>query len=269
MPQDDTPGRDDAERLSVGQRLETVGQLAAGIAHEINTPTQYLGDNLRFLRDSCAELLEAEIDPSDRQFLMDEIPAAIADCLEGVERIARIVAAMREFSHPGVDEVVEADVNATLRGALTLSHHAWKYVADVVTELDPAGPRVLCRRGELHQVVLNLLVNAAHAIADCAEAGDGTRGSIVVRSRGGEDFVEVDIEDTGPGIPEAIRGRIFDTFFTTKAVGRGTGQGLAIARSLVERNGGSLTFCTAEGEGTTFTVRLPRGFVELGSGGGR
>jgi signal transduction histidine kinase len=263
------------QSLAQAQKLESIGQLAAGIAHEINTPIQYVGDNLRFLRDAFGELLTLlqRPDPSlcpagggspavaeavDLEFLIDEIPRAAEQSLEGVESVARIVRAMKEFSHPGSDDKVEVDLNHAIESTITVARNEWRYVAELHTELDPSLPPVPCLPGELNQVILNLLINAAHAIA--AVVGDGAAGKGTIRVSTGRvgDWAEIRISDTGCGIPEAIRDRIYDPFFTTKEVGRGTGQGLAIARSvIVDKHGGQIGFVTEPGEGTTFTLRLP------------
>lgn len=269
--------------LRHAQKLEAVGSLAAGIAHEINTPIQFVGDNTRFLQDSFRDGLEmvqkyeelyaatlaGAVSPGllgevknvckriDWEYLRGEIPNAMEQMLEGVARVAKIVRAMKEFSH--VDRRTEktpADLNKALESTLVVARSELKYVAEVETELGILPP-VVCHAGDLNQVFLNLLVNAAHAIGDVVK-NTGERGRIVVRSRAVEDSVEISISDTGGGIPEAVRGKIFDPFFTTKEVGRGTGQGLTLARAIVvEKHGGSLTFETETGRGTTFYVRLP------------
>lgn len=272
-------------QLAQAQKLESIGQLAAGIAHEINTPIQYVGDNTRFLRDAFQEILhlmdqalalvntletgqssstalaasfcEAAI-KADLDYLREEIPKATDQTVEGVERVAKIVRALKEFSHPGNREHTAVDINKALESTIVVSRNEWKYVADLVTDLDPALPTVHCDPGELNQVFLNLLVNAAHAITDVVSKGQGERGRITVSTHGDGPWVEVRIQDTGTGIPEEIRPRIFDPFFTTKEVGRGTGQGLAICYSvIVKKLGGRLDFETEVGKGTTFIVRLP------------
>lgn len=276
-------------QLVQAQKLESIGQLAAGIAHEINTPTQFIGDNLRFLEDAFADLqlplaanrrlapaggqdggrisplaasLREVLDALqgvDLEYLLEEIPKAIAQSLEGVERVAKIVRSMKEFSHPGTDEMQPVDLNKALESTLTVCRNEWKYVADVVTDFDPDLPLVTCLPGECNQMFLNLIINAAHAIADKQVHGGGGKGRITVSTRLEGEWVEVRIADTGTGIAEEHRIRVFDPFFTTKKVGRGTGQGLAIARSvLVDKHGGALSFETEVGRGTTFIVRLPR-----------
>ncbi len=269
--------------LRHSQKLEAVGRLAAGIAHEINTPIQFVGDNTRFLQDSFRDVMElvsryealnaaarlgavpAETlsaveegrEKCDWEFLKEEIPRSTEQMLEGLGRVATIVRGMKEFSH--VDrkaEKTEADLNRALASTLVVARNELKYVADVETHFEEL-PRVSCHLGDLNQVFLNLLVNAAHAIEDVMKRTN-VRGKIDVRTRKDGDWVEVAIADTGGGIPEAIREKIFDPFFTTKEVGKGTGQGLALARAIVvEKHGGTLTLETTPGVGTTFYVRLP------------
>ena len=270
--------------LNQAQKLEAVGRLAAGIAHEINTPTQYVGDNIEFLQiaydglvnlaKTVPSVIEAGregpipaqllsqfqnlVENTSLDYLVAQVPRAIEQALEGIGRIATIVQAMKEFSHPGVAEKTTVDLNQCIRSTVTVSHSEWKYVADVEMELDAALPSVWCLPGELNQVFLNLIVNAAHAIGDVTGENTESKGKIVIRSRQDGDWVEVQIADTGLGIPEEIQNRIFDPFFTTKEVGRGTGQGLAIAHSVVvDKHGGAITFKSKVGIGTTFTIRLP------------
>jgi PAS domain S-box-containing protein len=271
-------------QLAQAQKLESIGQLAAGIAHEINTPTQYVGDNTRFLQEAFEELLrlqeryaalveaakagpvppemleeiEEAMDEADIEYLSAEIPKAIQQSLEGVERVATIVRAMKDFSHPGVEEKTATDINKAIESTITVARNEWKYVADVVTDFDPSLPLVPCLAGELNQAILNIIINAAHAIADVVGDGSNGKGTISVKTRRDGDCVEVRISDTGTGIPEGARSKIFDPFFTTKDVGKGTGQGLAITHSvIVQKHGGSITFETEVGKGTTFIIRLP------------
>jgi PAS domain S-box-containing protein len=271
-------------QLVHAQKLESIGQLAAGIAHEINTPTQYIGDNTRFVQEAFndisvflgayrevlrsahsgsihAELIErceAAAERADLDYLSEEIPKAIQQSLDGVARVAKIVSAMKEFSHPGNEEKTPLDLNRAIESTITVARNEWKYVAEMETDLDPNLPPVPGLPGELNQVVLNILVNAAHAIADHAGSDPSAKGRIRVSTRCDADWVELRIADTGSGIPEAIRPKIFDPFFTTKPVGRGTGQGLGIARSIiVHKHGGTIDFETEVGRGTTFVIRLP------------
>ncbi|WP_321474932.1 PAS domain S-box protein [uncultured Paludibaculum sp.] len=263
--------------LGHSRKLEAVGQLAAGVAHEINTPIQYVGDSVQFLKEAfesfqqvlpkyraCAasapEDLAGEIarleDEMDIDWLLKEMPASFARCQDGVERVARIVRAMKEFAHPDQREKAPADLNHAIQSTLTIAHNEYKYIADIETNFGDI-PQVVCHVSELNQVFLNLIVNAAHAIQSSLE-GTGLRGAIGITTSQRGQNVQIDIEDTGGGIPDEIKDRIFDPFFTTKAVGKGTGQGLAIAHSVVvDKHGGSLTFTTKYGLGTTFTVLLP------------
>jgi len=267
--------------LRQAQKLESVGRLASGIAHEINTPIQFVSDSVYFVRDAFASmgpLLEryralgealresewaaeaAEIErvlaSVDADYLLENVPAALDRAIDGLGRVATIVRSMKEFAHPDHGKVA-ADLNSALSSTLVIARNEYKDIADVHTELGEL-PFCYCQVGELNQAFLNIIVNAAHAIAD--RGNDGPRGLITVRTRLDGADVVVEIADTGGGIPEDIRGRIFDPFFTTKEVGRGTGQGLAIARrSVVELHGGSLTFDTRIGESTTFTLRIPVG----------
>ncbi|HEY6179120.1 MAG TPA: ATP-binding protein [Kofleriaceae bacterium] len=264
--------------LRLSQKLEAVGQLAAGVAHEINTPIQYVADNLQFLRDGMTTLskmatdmlvaaaaarspataalvdgLEALASSADLDYLSQEIPGSLDSVRDGVARIANIVRAMKELAHPGPREASAMDLPRALQNALDVTAATYRYVADVETEFAETPP-VICFGSDLNQVFLNLIVNAAHAMED-KQAG---RGRLGVRTRVDGDQVEIAISDTGAGIPEAHRERIFDAFFTTKEVGRGTGQGLAISRTIVvDRHGGTLTFDSQIGIGTTFYVRIP------------
>jgi signal transduction histidine kinase len=274
--------------LAQAQKLESIGQLAAGIAHEINTPTQFVGDNIRFLSDAFTDLLplldrsrkllvsaetgvfspdvieacDAALATADLDYVMTEIPRAIAQSADGIDRIGKIVRAMKDFAHPDTDELTCANLNDAITSTVTVSRNEWKYVAELTTELDPDLPLIPCRLGEINQVLLNLIVNAAHAIGDTVK-GTGQKGLITISSRRVGEWAEIRVTDTGTGIPENIRHRIFDPFFTTKEVGRGTGQGLAISRSIVvDKHGGSIAFDTQVGKGTTFIVRLPVGGAE-------
>ncbi len=265
--------------LAQAHKLESIGQLAAGIAHEINTPTQFIGDNLRFLEAELPALMEAvsrlreaidrgdvRIDDDlrraflelDIEFLADEVPGAISQALDGVERVTRIVRAMKEFSHPSRG-MAPVDLNHAIESTVTVARNEWKYVADLELDLDPDLPAVQCIGGDINQVILNMVVNAAHAIGDVV--GDsGEKGRIRIATRRDGDHVEIRISDTGCGIPEEIRDRIFDPFFTTKEVGRGTGQGLAIAHNVVvKKHGGTIDCQSTVGRGTTFIIRLPLG----------
>jgi signal transduction histidine kinase len=258
------------DELRLAQRLEAVGQLAAGVAHEINTPIQYVGDSVHFLKDAFGDIMQLvaslrEVAPpgvgdekweeADAEFLVEQVPKALERMFYGVDRVASIVRAMKAFAHPGTDTKEPSNINEALQTTLTVSRNEYKYVADVETEFADL-PLVPCNLGELNQVFLNLVVNAAHAIA-AANEGTETRGTIRVKTRIEEPFVVIEISDSGTGIPEEIRARIFDPFFTTKPVGKGTGQGLPIARNIVVKHNGTLTFDSEMGKGTVFTIRLP------------
>jgi PAS domain S-box-containing protein len=270
-------------QLLHAQKLEAVGQLASGIAHEINTPAQFASDSVHFLAEAFDDLIsvvdaqecvirlapddparsEAEaalatvVERADLDYLRVHAPKAVAMSKEGLSRIGGIVRAMKDFSHPSQGDKRPADLNAALDSTLTIARHEYKYVAEVVRDFGELPP-VPCLVGELNQVFLNLIVNAAHAIAEVVGDGGTAKGTIAVRTRADERGVTVEISDTGCGIAEANRLRVFDPFFTTKAVGRGTGQGLTIARSIVvNKHGGELTFESEEGKGSIFRVWLP------------
>jgi signal transduction histidine kinase len=266
--------------LSQARKLESIGQLSAGIAHEINTPTQFIGNNVEFVKDALAEILEAvaamagvingnddgiscraqlasALARIDLEYLSVEVPRALEQSLEGIDRIQRIVGAMKEFSHPAVEKTL-VDINRAIDSTVIVASNEWKYVAELKTEFDTTLPQVLVMPGSFNQVILNIIVNAAHAIGDVV-SGDATgKGLITVTTRRIDDWAEVRIQDTGGGIPEDIRDRIFDPFFTTKPVGKGTGQGLSIAHDvIVKKHDGMLAVESVPGRGTTFIVRLP------------
>jgi len=272
----------ESKRLEVelrqAQKLEAVGRLAAGIAHEINTPIQFIGDNTAFLSDGFESLMEllarwrstlpslspppevleelARVEQElEVDYLLEQIPRSIARTREGVQRVATIVRAMKEFAHPDQKDMVPVDLNRGLQATLEVARNEYKLVADVETAFQELPP-VMCHSGDVNQVFLNVIVNAAHAIGDQVKVSGG-RGLIRISTAAIGGAVEVSISDTGGGIPEPVRQRIFEPFFTTKEVGRGTGQGLAIARSVVEKHHGSIEFDSEVGKGTTFRIRLP------------
>jgi signal transduction histidine kinase len=195
---------------------------------------------------------------ADFEYLQTEIPRAIEQSLDGIERVAKIVRAMKDFSHPGSEEKKSIDINQAIETTITVARNEWKYVADVETHFDSNLPLVLCHAGEFNQVILNLLINAAQAIAQALEGGSQGKGKIVVSTTCDQDWAEISISDTGAGIPEAVRSRVFEPFFTTKPVGKGTGQGLALAHTaIVRRHGGKIWFDSELGKGTTFYIRMP------------
>ena len=271
-------------QLQQSQKMEAIGQLAAGIAHEINTPTQFVGDNTRFFQDALddlidiikiyKELLEAiksgsltdeliqtaeeRIEEFDLDYLEEEIPVAVRHTLKGVSRIAKIVQAMKIFAHPGGEEKEPTDINKAIEKTITLSRNEWKYVAELITDFDESLSLVPCFQAELNQVILNLIVNAAHAITEANKDNPTQMGKIRISTRCEDNWAKIYISDTGSGIPEEIRHKIFDLFFTTKEPGKGTGQGLAISHSvIVEKHKGTITLESREGKGTTFIISLP------------
>jgi PAS domain S-box-containing protein len=255
------------ERMANSERHESIGRLAAGVAHEINTPIQYLSDSVKFISEGVQELL-AHVDAlhaaqspkpeanDDIEYLREELPPALKRVSEGLARIAEIVRSLKDFSHADQNHMSAVDLNRAISSTLVVTRSEYAAVADIETDLAPL-PEVMCHGGQVNQVLLNLVVNAADAITDVV-GRTGCRGVITVRSRLDGDHVVIEIQDTGGGIPESIRGNIFDAFFTTKEVGKGTGQGLAIARNvIVKGHHGALDFTTESGVGTTFVIRLP------------
>ncbi len=263
--------------LRQAQKLESVGRLAAGVAHEINTPVQFVNDSVHFLsegvndlsrlidcyrslletlpeqaRQACIELEEdIELD-----YLLEKLPGAIDRSIDGLGRVATIVRSMKEFAHPDSSEKADADINKAIQSTLVIARNEYKYVADLKTDLGEL-PMVSVYLSELNQAVLNIVVNAAHAIADKVE-GTTERGVITVKTRQEADNVVISISDTGGGIPDNIREKIFDPFFTTKEVGKGTGQGLGVVHSvIVEKHQGRIDLESEPGVGTTFHLRIP------------
>ena len=266
-------------QLSQSQKLESIGQLAAGIAHEINTPSQYVGDNTRFLQEVYFDLgtlirkllemasstettisretLKQMLKDADVDYLQEEIPRAIEQSLEGIGRITKIVRAMKEFSHP-THEKTEVDLNKAIESTVTVASNEWKYVANMDMNLDPGLPLVSCVPGEFNQVILIMVVNASHAIVEDSDECEDSKGVITISTCHTADWVEIQISDTGRGMSEQIKTRIFDPFFTTKEVGKGTGQGLNIAyQIIVEKHRGTITVDSELGKGAKFTIRLP------------
>jgi signal transduction histidine kinase len=269
--------------LRQAQKLEAIGRLAAGIAHEINTPVQFVTDSCTFLADGIRELEAAMTDyhrliedlaglrvPNDQAiaradqleadhdmaFLRENLGEAAARSLEGLGRVAKIVRATKDFAAHRAEAKAPANLNSAIESTLVICHHETGGVADVEKELG-AIPDVLCHGDELNQVFLNLIVNAAHAIADVTNATT-ERGVIKIKTWAAGEWVKIAISDTGSGISSEILDKIFDPFFTTKPVGKGSGQGLAIARSIVvQKHGGTLDVASQAGVGTTFTIALP------------
>lgn len=271
-------------QLLQAQKLKSIGELATGIAHEINTPTQYVGSNIRFLQAQIGSILgiwqklnpmiktmkqgkikpemisslEAIMQEADFDYLINEIQLALQQSLEGIDHITEIVSAMKEFSHPGYGEKTLTDINHIIENTILVARNEWKYIAELEVILDPDLPLVQAFSGELKQAILNLLVNAADAIADVVGDGSHGKGKIEVSTRLDRDWVEIRVKDDGIGMPDEIQDFVFDPFFTTKDVGKGSGQGLSITYNIIaERHGGSIDFISEYYKGTTFIIRLP------------
>jgi PAS domain S-box-containing protein len=265
------------------QKLQSIGQLAAGIAHEINTPIQYVGDNIKFLHDAfeeISELINAQheiiekarnktisieligqldniIEDIDLAYLQEEIPKSIAQTLDGVDRVTTIVRAMKEFSHPGAKEKSLTDINRAIESTVTITRNIWKYHAKIKLELDRSLPQIHCVPGPINEVLVNIIVNASHAIID--KVGEsGTLGLISIATCCESRWLVIRIKDNGTGIPAVARKHVFEPFFTTKEVGQGTGQGLSLSHKIiVDQHQGELSFETQTGSGTTFIIKLP------------
>ncbi|MEJ5299582.1 MAG: PAS domain-containing protein [Thermodesulforhabdaceae bacterium] len=274
------------------QKLEAIGTLAAGIAHEINTPCQCVLSNLNFIREEIHQIMELVeccknlvnsikaqcsddgplfwlekigkiMNNLDLPFLMEEIPQALSQSLDCLQRVIKIIDSIREFSHPGSQTKIVTDIHKLLESVVTISRNEWKYVANVEFDFDPSIPPILCYPGELSQVFLNLIVNAAQAIKEAIGDRPENKGSITIRTKRKDPWCVVSVTDTGTGIPKEIRHKVFEPFFTTKPVGKGTGQGLAIAQAVImKKHNGHIYFETKEGKGTTFFVLLPLGEIE-------
>jgi len=266
------------------QKLESMGRLASGVAHEINTPVQFVGDNVNFILETFEELepllkamgahfgegspdtlspesmaeLKAAVSAADIEYIVEEIPTSIRQSIEGVGRIAKIVASMKEFCHPSSEDMEPVDLNAAIETTMTVSRSEWKYIADIETDLDEGLPAVTCYVDAINQSVLNLIVNAAHAIKDSFAGTERRRGLITIKTTYCDSDIEIRIGDNGTGIDEETCARIFEPFFTTKAVGVGTGQGLAQVHSTItEKHSGSVKVESEVGRGTTFVLRFP------------
>jgi two-component system NtrC family sensor kinase len=279
---DATEREQTSTRLAQAERLATIGRLAAGVAHEIATPVQFVGDSVHFLQDAMTDLatvvvalqrvrqavtdgappaeatgaaLAAE-DAADLEYLLENMPRAIESCVEGLNRVNAIVHSLKEFAHPHQSTMASVDLNHVVRSTLTLARNEFKYVADLDTDFG-ALPPVICIAGGISQVVLNLVVNAAHAISDVVKARGGKGHIAVATALDGANAV-ITVRDTGGGIADDVRPHIFEPFYTTKAVGKGTGQGLALAWAIVAGDhGGAIEVDSTPGQGATFRVRLP------------
>ena len=270
-------------KLQRARKLESVGQLAAGVAHEINTPMQFIYQNVEFSRH-CFERIDRVFKAFDENLQKDgpskpweqrwdemlavketeqysmirtELPEAIEECLDGVRRVVDIIQAMERFTLPGTEDFEPMDINKALKSATTVAQSALRKVALIDFQLEPGIPEVNCMGHEINQVLLNLIINAADAIAEKYGESQDVRGHLTLRTLSETDHVLISVEDDGCGISEDIVDRIYDPFFTTKDVGQGTGQGLALAYNAVQKHGGTIDFDSTPGEGTTFTIRLP------------
>ena len=276
--QDLTPFKRLETELLQAQKLESVGQLAAGIAHEINTPAQFIGDNLQFVEEAAGDLLAAvesikyriaktedealrkdiqdALNAADIEFVMQELPRALSESTEGINRVAHIVQAMKHYAHPG-ESMQRIDINVNIEKTITVSKGEWKYHAEMVTDFGTDMPLVECIPSDINQVVLNLVVNAGHAIAERREREPKHAGLIKVSTRTLDDHIHIYIEDNGMGMSDHTLQRVFDPFFTTKEQGKGSGQGLSIAHKIITAHGGTIAVDSEVGSGTIFTLRLP------------
>jgi len=270
------------KKLLHAQKMESVGQLASGIAHEINTPVQFINTNINFIEESFTEIEEyvnltmeliknnaineknidkilSKINDFDWDFLKEEIPKSIDQSKDGLQRVTSIVQAMKSFSHPGGQGKTESDINRIIMTTITVSRNEWKYVSTIETDLDKDIHPVWCDANAISQVILNILINAVHAIENKLGRNPvGNKGTIKISTLQKDNYIEIRITDSGSGVPKEIHSRIFDPFFTTKEVGRGTGQGLAIAHDVIyAKHNGKMTFETEPNVGTTFIIELP------------
>lgn len=271
------------EQLNLAHKLESVGRLSAGIAHEINTPGQFVSDNLRFLSLSFQQLARyfaavedlqqqaaalpslhapvaalAEVQTEiELEFLQQEIPNCLTQSLDGMARISRIIGALKDFAHPHAAGRTPTDLTKLIETAIAVSRHEWKYVADCTTEFDPKLPPVPVAIDELNQALLNLIINAAHAIAEALPQRGETKGRITARTRATPTHAVIEIEDSGTGIPDAVRPHLFEPFVTTKGLAAASGQGLHVVHNIVRRLGGHIVYTTKLGQGTTFSLLLP------------
>ncbi len=247
------------DRAILSQKMESIGQLAAGIAHEINTPMQYIGDNLSFLQKAFSNINGEIKNPPPRiDKLKKEVPHALEDAIEGVKRVNRLVLSMKNFAHPGDAEMKMGNINEGIKSTLEIAKNEWKYATEVKLDLDNGLPQIFCRMEEINQVILNMVVNSAQAIAEAREKGIIEKGLIKISTLSRGEIIQIIINDNGAGISSENKEKIFDPFFTTKEVGKGTGQGLTIAHDIiVNKHKGELMVASEPGQGTTFTINLP------------
>jgi signal transduction histidine kinase len=272
-------------QLAQAEKMAAIGQLASGVAHEINTPIQYIGENIQFMREAFEDLIEtakghldllsaveggnvsqdqvaqarSQVEEAELDYLFDEIPVALKQSLGGVEKVSGIVTGMKNFAQPGRDEKVDTDINEAVMSIIDVSANEWKYHAEIETDLDSRLPLIPVVPNEINQALLNVIVNAAAAVRDCMERrASNDKGKITLKSRWDDDWVVLEISDTGCGIPQEIQPKIFDPFFTTRDVGQGTGQGLTVAYlAIVKKHAGKIELMRSTDQGTTFEIRLP------------
>ncbi|MES9991805.1 MAG: ATP-binding protein [Candidatus Thiodiazotropha sp.] len=273
------------QQLVQSEKMAAIGQLASGVAHEINTPIQYIGENLQFIREAAEDLIEtaklqlelltaveggsvpqelvaqtrAQVEEAELDYLFEELPVALNQSLGGAKKVSSIVTAMKNFARPGTEEKVDSDINEAVMSALEVSANEWKYHAEIETDLDSALPPVPVVPNEINQALLNVIVNAAAAVRDCVERrASSDKGKITIKTRLDGEWVVIEIGDSGCGIPEEIQSKIFDPFFTTRDVGQGTGQGLTVAYLAIAKiHAGKIALLHSSEEGTSFEIRLP------------
>ena len=256
--------------LAHTRKLESIGQLASGIAHEINTPLQFISHNLQFLQESCKEISQLVTSSSpmmgtstdknlkeDLNYIISEVPKAIHESQNGIEHVSKIVQAMKRMAHPDNESFVRIHLGEVLENIAEITRNEWKNIAVVKINCDTRLHLIEGFMGDINQIILNLIMNASQAIQE-KSTGDNAVGEITLEAKNNAEFVEIIVQDNGCGIPKSISHRIFDPFFTTKEVGKGTGQGLNIVHSLVQKNHGKIFFSSTEGEGTSFTIHFPK-----------
>lgn len=259
--EDITKRKDIEFQLAQSRKMESIGQLAAGIAHEINTPIQFVGSNIDFIEESFATLLSQEskdasdMASDDLQYLMQEIPSVIEESKDGIKRVATIVKAFNQFAHPEHKDKSFIKLNDIINNVIEITRSEWKLVAEIKKDYDPDLLLINAISSELNQIILNLLMNAIHAVR--TKFGENNLGEIIVLTKNVGGFVKVVIKDNGCGIREDIQYRIYDPFFTTKNVGEGTGQGLYIVHTLTSKNGGEISYTSEKDVGSTFSVQFP------------
>lgn len=262
--QDVTERENQKERQALSQRLESIGILTAGIAHEINTPMQYIKNNIQYLEKRAEQvypLIKEEKEDAAVQMMLDyeeDIIQAIKESKEGIQQVEQIIQDMKTFTHPGTHEKKEADLNRAILGVLRISQKLWQDQATINKDLDSTMPGIPCVISQINQAILNIFINAVQAVEEACQNGKIEEGIIDIKTSHDCDFVHVSIEDNGMGIPQEQQKYIFDSFFTTKDVHKGTGLGLPLAYSIIKGHGGSLDIMSEEGKGTKAEIRLPR-----------